>query len=404
MALQVERSSQPQDPLQRWRCQALLTGGSRPNAHHANPPSGTTQRPALRPSRLVLEQIVSCEPCCTTAMTLKETREQGRAACQPSFPMRLRHPQVKAVTATRGDRPSRFLQISSLLNPHTGAKRRRSRLDVDGPNTADLSFKKRRLRFQLVTSRLSQPYSHPATHTPYSRDMETATARRSTNLVPVSAAGCGPQKRNATAQATSFLRFSMMNRMRQRLGLKETGLINVDGLDAGFAGLDVASRPTVQQKTKQEPEEKQLASWTVNTTATGRGCRVTSKTLERRHPAKEVALHRSSKAPPHPIQRTAEAVPSLKLAAIDSNNPSPVHATTSSEPRPPRKTYNLFEDSFAFMHSDGEPFGDLREEPDDVYCDFGVLFSKAQSPCSGTADGLASEAVDDYGGLPWVVM
>ncbi|OAA67826.1 Peptidase S54, rhomboid domain protein [Niveomyces insectorum RCEF 264] len=46
----------------------------------------------------------------------------------------------------------------------TCLKRRRSLSDVDGPNTGILSHKKRRLRRFLITSRLSQPFSQPATH------------------------------------------------------------------------------------------------------------------------------------------------------------------------------------------------------------------------------------------------
>ncbi|TGJ86665.1 hypothetical protein E0Z10_g2118 [Xylaria hypoxylon] len=44
------------------------------------------------------------------------------------------------------------------------AKRVRSSDDVDGPGTAALSCKKRRLLRHLVTSRLSRPFSLPATH------------------------------------------------------------------------------------------------------------------------------------------------------------------------------------------------------------------------------------------------
>lgn len=43
-------------------------------------------------------------------------------------------------------------------------KRRRALHDVDGPHTGSLACKKRRLRRHLITSRLSRPYSSPATH------------------------------------------------------------------------------------------------------------------------------------------------------------------------------------------------------------------------------------------------
>lgn len=46
----------------------------------------------------------------------------------------------------------------------TTTKRARATDDVDGPGTASLSCKKRRLLLRLVTSRLSRPFSFPATH------------------------------------------------------------------------------------------------------------------------------------------------------------------------------------------------------------------------------------------------
>ena len=43
-------------------------------------------------------------------------------------------------------------------------KRARPRTDVDGEGSANMQRKKRRLRLQLITSRLSKPYATPPTH------------------------------------------------------------------------------------------------------------------------------------------------------------------------------------------------------------------------------------------------
>lgn len=51
-----------------------------------------------------------------------------------------------------------------MLAQTTAGKRRRPAHDVDGPHTEFLGCKKRRLRRDLITSRLSRPYSMPATH------------------------------------------------------------------------------------------------------------------------------------------------------------------------------------------------------------------------------------------------
>ncbi|KAL8826929.1 MAG: hypothetical protein Q9170_007213 [Blastenia crenularia] len=48
--------------------------------------------------------------------------------------------------------------------PQSFLKRPRSETDVDGEDSVDLQKKKRRLRLDLVTSRLSQPYATPTTH------------------------------------------------------------------------------------------------------------------------------------------------------------------------------------------------------------------------------------------------
>ncbi|KAL8718334.1 MAG: hypothetical protein Q9225_004513 [Loekoesia sp. 1 TL-2023] len=49
-------------------------------------------------------------------------------------------------------------------NPQSFLKRHRSETDVDGEDSINSQRKKRRLRFDLVTSRLSKPYATPATH------------------------------------------------------------------------------------------------------------------------------------------------------------------------------------------------------------------------------------------------
>ncbi|KAJ3574483.1 hypothetical protein NPX13_g4350 [Xylaria arbuscula] len=51
-----------------------------------------------------------------------------------------------------------------VLDSRQQMKRIRTSDDVDGPGTAALSCKKRRLLLHLVTSRLSRPFSLPATH------------------------------------------------------------------------------------------------------------------------------------------------------------------------------------------------------------------------------------------------
>ncbi|MCJ1462690.1 hypothetical protein MMC07_001293 [Pseudocyphellaria aurata] len=58
--------------------------------------------------------------------------------------------------------PSKF--PAPLAKPLPLLKRARPRADVDGEGSENLQKKKRRLRLNLITSRLSKPYATPATH------------------------------------------------------------------------------------------------------------------------------------------------------------------------------------------------------------------------------------------------
>ncbi|KAK3334332.1 hypothetical protein B0H65DRAFT_512883 [Neurospora tetraspora] len=60
--------------------------------------------------------------------------------------------------------PLNVALVASLPTPRPSLKRSRPSTDVDGHNTAPLPCKKRRLRLHFVTSRLSRPFSLPATH------------------------------------------------------------------------------------------------------------------------------------------------------------------------------------------------------------------------------------------------
>lgn len=87
--------------------------------------------------------------------------------------------------------------------PRPSTKRARPQADVDGPNTAFLPSKKRRLRLELITSRLSRPFSLPATHI-LNREARAAGDRRF-------ARGAHAEGRRAAAEVR---RFAVLNRAR----------------------------------------------------------------------------------------------------------------------------------------------------------------------------------------------
>lgn len=68
------------------------------------------------------------------------------------------------VKSTSHPTPTTILSTIQDSNSQSLLKRHRPETDVDGEGSVDVQKKKRRLRLDLVTSRLSQPYATPTTH------------------------------------------------------------------------------------------------------------------------------------------------------------------------------------------------------------------------------------------------
>ena len=103
------------------------------------------------------------------------------------------------------------LSISSLLNLDSHCKRRRKLSDVDGPDTAPMSSKRRRLSVNLNTSRLSRPYSQPSM---YCMGKAGGVGQEYRRLIAQSVA------KNRDAALPSIFRRSFVNRIYARLGLR----------------------------------------------------------------------------------------------------------------------------------------------------------------------------------------
>ncbi|KAM0281816.1 hypothetical protein ACHAQH_003305 [Verticillium albo-atrum] len=161
----------------------------------------------------------------------------GRTSSQPSplpsppssqissddDPIKLDDPSPAHFSFQPSSPPSHFdfLPASHDL-PLRQPKRRRAVSDVDGPHTAQLSCKKRRLRTQLITSRLSQPFSQPATHI-INRDAVAAGDKRFIKL----AASASATKRCPSTQSSIVRRAAVMNMVRLRVRGEVSGRGNV---------------------------------------------------------------------------------------------------------------------------------------------------------------------------------
>jgi uncharacterized membrane protein YgcG len=296
-------------------------------------------------------------------------------------------------------------------NPRPG-KRQRHRLDVDGPNTADLCCKKRRLRTVLITSRLSQPYSQPATHI-LNREGQKHGDKRFLKM----ATSLDISRRRALAQSTSFLRYSVMNRLRERLGLGKLTEQQGQCIAENKAGLeDMGAK----------------APWK----AQGSLAALSSRHVARAHrtAAHVGGLH----AYPHPPQHgtTSPRLQSTRLSmpaalplpptdakAAKSRTSARIHPVRSPELLPERGACEeLEEDGFAFLYGDD----DLTDDPDHVYSDFSVIFgggggggsggsgggsSSVSGGPSGSSDSHAQddshsyeEYLDELDGISWVAM
>ncbi|KAL8758647.1 MAG: hypothetical protein Q9199_001325 [Rusavskia elegans] len=110
--------------------------------------------------------------------------------------------------------PSTFTLASRALDSPSSLKRGRPQSDVEGEDLVDTQRKKRRLRVDLVTSRLSQPYASPATH--------INSSRRTQRLGP----WARPRFRvRSPLRRAAILNSSRIRRTARHIGHKEVNLL-----------------------------------------------------------------------------------------------------------------------------------------------------------------------------------
>ncbi|RDA93530.1 hypothetical protein CP533_3991 [Ophiocordyceps camponoti-saundersi (nom. inval.)] len=262
----------------------------------------------------------------------------------------VRKPDVRHRPAPARTTTSQFLPIASLLNPHTGGlKRRRSDDDVDGPDTAKLSSKKRRLARRLVTSRLSSPYSQPASHIHGRSDANALITGRASKaeaaLAAAAATAAAHQRLPHATSTTSFLRLCAMNRVRQRLRerLRAVAARRVDRLPGQrdrppLLPLRPSSTTTTQTQSTQTQTQTQT---------------FVSQSL------------------PHRLATAVLPIPWSRLAVIDR--------LTTTSPPPPDPPLTPMEPPRPARTNQTQALRDPTKETDDVRCDFGLLFDTTSS-------------------------
>ncbi|KAK2001420.1 hypothetical protein LX36DRAFT_350610 [Colletotrichum falcatum] len=287
--------------------------------------------------------------------------------------------------STNHEQPSFVLRQQP---PPRVEKRQRAKSDIDGPHTASLSCKKRRLRLHLITSRLSQPYSLPATHI-INHEAIVLGDKRFARLAAV--ATCPDVgKQGLGREGSIMLRAAVLNRVRIRVRNEAT-------LRGDLTIAVTAENATVLH------HGQQLAT----------GARFIAKPsalVEQRQqtPAARVVLMRPAISPSTPN-------PTHSLLASSRTPQSSRILPKSPKLRPARSpvldpsgtmledmeddgllAFPTADDSYSYAWADDD---DLE----DVYSDFGAIFGGAANDEEIKDDGHSyEEYLDELDGISWV--
>ncbi|KAI1410615.1 hypothetical protein F5Y13DRAFT_72864 [Hypoxylon sp. FL1857] len=294
-----------------------------------------------------------------------------------------------------------FATPSALPRP---AKRGRALHDVDGPGTGSLSCKKRRLRLHLVTSRLSQPYSWPATH---------ILNRESGDDSPVLSrflkfAAVGALKK-AGHQSALVRKAAILNRVR--IGVRQAAVLRGHTVIAGMAargnslshGLQLVTTSNTSTGARfpglaPNPYDHPMPpAWRPHTTAFHASPPDLSPP-DRGSPINNSSASSSEDVTPNPMTARRPSPPARPSAP---SRPSPLSLQAEDD-----------DEGVAFPSPDLETrYADLSDDDlDDVYADFGVLFgSGSRSPEGGSGgseagagDHFYEEYLDELDGIRWV--
>ncbi|KAK4186693.1 hypothetical protein QBC35DRAFT_475203 [Podospora australis] len=314
------------------------------------------------------------------------------------------HHEAKPLTPPRDLAVIRFVPLVEKVvlsfplpklpgHPRPNLKRRRPETDVDGFNTASLSCKKRRLRRDLITSRLSQPFSLPATHI-LNREVVASGDKRFLKLAAIMATRRlqpQPIPPLPTDPSSLLRRQAVFNRYRLRMCAEAA----VRGVIHGAA---VAPRTIVPHSHQPNP-----------------GMGMFPMGSSRHLPVVVVAGPSAAQArdaegsrPPPPtgsstLSPAAAPVSSSRLR-ITSPRLRPLRSPELRVTRPSvalDDLEDLDDDGVAFPTSEHE--SRYEDEPDDVYADFGLIFGGGDG--DGSDDEGAAEQFEDYmddlDGIPW---
>ncbi|KAI8961045.1 hypothetical protein F5Y11DRAFT_244233 [Daldinia sp. FL1419] len=289
-----------------------------------------------------------------------------------------------------------FAPSSLIFRP---PKRGRALHDVDGPGTGGLPCKKRRLRLHLVTSRLSLPFSWPATHILNRESGDDSPVL--SHFLKFAAIG---SLRKAGHQSALIRKAAILNRVR--IGVRQAAALRGHTVIAGMAARGNSLSHGLQL---------------VTTSSSSTGARfpghIPSPYDHPMPPAwrpHTTSLHPSSIGP-NPLVR---CISTSRKGSPENRSPSPAATCPSPPPQPniqsstPDPPTQVEDDDIAFPSPDLETrYADFSDDDlDDVYADFGVIFgSGARSPEDGSGNSETTsgehfyeEYLDELDGIRWI--
>lgn len=325
----------------------------------------------------------------STSVTSSSERGSNRLGKAPTAP-----PSKSRGVGSRHEQRS---ETSDGMTPDI-SKRQRAPHDVDGPDTGHLPCKKRRLRHRLITSRLSQPYSLPATHI-LNRETGEDTPVLSRFL---KFAAMGPKK--AGHQTAMVRKAAILNRVR--LNVRQAAVNR--GHDRMWRMSDMSVMG----------HGLQLVTVSTGAMFPGRGSaagmslpRVWRPHTTGASPGVSHVSHQPPAVNEFGRDDTA-ASNATNSSSADSSQQQQPYPTTPYIPATSIMTplhHDEAEESTAFpVIDDDYRYADLSDDDmDDVYTDFGALFGggAAKSPGDGARDDeeehFYEEYLDELDGIPW---
>lgn len=368
-------SSRPVAPSARLAMDSWDASPTTPTTSCSSPGSDTTfdilseSTPSLEPS------IVNINPAINSGPLSKPSSLSNQGfCCGASGPSEL-------------DEFSPFVD-SSCRPP----KRRRPLHDVDGLNTAHLSSKKRRLRLHLITSRLSQPFSLPATHIlNRESDEGTPVLSRFVKFAAMGAKRAGHQ--TALVRKAAILNRVRLNVRQAAVNRGHERIWKMAGMGVMEHGIQLVTASTGAmfpgRSGEQVPGPIVPRAWRPHTTA-----------LSVSQSAAFVSTQESSM---EPLGQNLRPPPAPRLPLVDgaTMQPSTPPVTSIMTPMPGG------DDDSSFPAPDlDNRYADMSDDDmDDVYADFGVLFGGGGSADSPERveedDHFYEEYLDEVDGITW---